>query len=139
MQLWDHQRTAVEKSMDRDNLALFFDAGTGKSATTINIILKIWGAQRKPAPVLIFCPPVVIENWRREWMRFAGLSPEFVVPLVGPQKKRIELVKNPGQAKIFILVMLLFAKFSDTPPKKSRNLLHQNFTLKMTLLLSVHK
>lgn len=102
MQLWDHQRKAVEKSKDRNNLALFFDAGTGKSATTINIILEKWNRQRVKSPVLIFCPPVVVENWRREWIRFANLPPDLILPLVGSQKKRIELIQTNGQALVYV-------------------------------------
>lgn len=104
MKLWDHQGRAVDKSMEdkRKCLALLFDPGTGKTFTTIAIILEKWNRDGHGSPVLIFCPPVVIENWRREWMRFAGLAENRILPLVGSQKERIKLLEKPFPASVFI-------------------------------------
>jgi len=100
MQLWKHQQVAVEKSLSKDFLALFFDPGTGKTGTTIRILLKKFVQHAGQFPVLIFCPPVVIPNWAAEWKKFADIT--NVVQLTGSQKKRVELFKKAKPNSIFV-------------------------------------
>ena len=62
--LWAHQEEAVKRA--NDHFALFFDPGTGKTATTINILRKVYSKEGRLLPTLVLCPPVVITNWKNE-------------------------------------------------------------------------
>jgi SNF2 family DNA or RNA helicase len=50
----------------------------------------------------------VIPNWREEWLKFTKISGKKVIPLYGPQKKRVALMQkytlnpDPNEAVIFI-------------------------------------
>ena len=50
---------------------------------------------------LVICPPIVIENWNREFGKFSKVQQKNICPLIGPGKKRLELFKS-SNAKIFI-------------------------------------
>lgn len=88
--LWKHQIQAVEMSKYTPDLALFFEMGTGKTATTINILRHRYAENKRLMRTLVLGPPIVIENWRREFQMHSKISSYDVVPLVGTGKKRIK-------------------------------------------------
>lgn len=64
---WAHQLEAINTAKDRDAFALFFEQGCGKTSTLINILRHKGEQNYGLAPsTLILCPPIVIENWKRE-------------------------------------------------------------------------
>lgn len=84
--LWDHQKKALEKLKNKPGFALFMDPGTGKTrviAEELNNIIH------KHPKVLIICPPVVINQWKQELVRFTKISKDDIFPLVGEGKKRL--------------------------------------------------
>lgn len=124
--LWTHQKDAVAKARGKNFHALFFEMGCGKTATAINILREKyyeWGMRR----TLIFCPPIVIENWKREWAMHSKIKLREIILLQGSQKKRLSLMADAlqglGSSKICItnyesLIMdELFAAFMYWKPE----------------------
>lgn len=69
--LWAHQKKGASQIAIRDYFALFFEIGTGKTATTI-AGLDLRYPKSWPR-VLIICPLTVTHNWRREIGNWSGL------------------------------------------------------------------
>ena len=84
--LWDHQKEAVNRARLKDCFALFFEMGTGKTRTALEILKE--NLQKQPElKVLIVCPLVVVPNWVKEARHWIGLQ---ATALQGPQKKRVQ-------------------------------------------------
>lgn len=92
--LWQHQLAAIERAKDVDEFALFFEVGTGKTATAINILRHKFHERKATLNTLILCPQIVIENWRREWLTHSHINPDQVSCLRGTAKKRIKVLKE---------------------------------------------
>ena len=60
MNLWNHQKYALEKFKNRPFFGLLFDCGLGKTVTAIKI------AEAKERPVLIIAPNVLCKQWAEE-------------------------------------------------------------------------
>jgi SNF2 family DNA or RNA helicase len=101
---WKHQREVIEKSGALPNFGLFFEAGTGKTATTINILRGKFAAEKRMLRTLVLCPPIVIDNWKREFGMHSKISQERIVLLNGTGKQRLEkfLEADPVSQNIFI-------------------------------------
>jgi SNF2 family DNA or RNA helicase len=87
--LWEHQKTALEKSKSIPNLGLFFDLGTGKTRTMIEILTHLYTNKGRVMKTLIFGPSVVVENWKREILRFSNIEEVDILCLQGTGKKRL--------------------------------------------------
>lgn len=91
MQLWKHQLQAIEKAKEIDKLALFFDTGTGKSATVINILRNLYNTERRIKRTLFFTPVSVCAQIKREFDKFSKIPQEKIGVFTQSGKKRIEL------------------------------------------------
>lgn len=94
-ELWAHQEQAVEKARSLDNLALFFDTGTGKTRTMIEILREEYNSYRTIFRTLILAPLSVCAQWKTEFAKFAPKFPQdriFVLTMHG--KKRTEILKT---------------------------------------------
>jgi SNF2 family DNA or RNA helicase len=100
--LWDHQQTAIDAAKNSDYYGLFFAPGTGKTRTTIEILIEKYAQFDEILPTFIFCPPVVVSNWKSEFLKYS-LIPEYqIIPLVGPGKKRLKTLSEANKNSIFI-------------------------------------
>lgn len=88
MELWDHQKKAIERAQTLKNYALLMEPGTGKSATLINILRQKYASHNQILKTLILCPTVVCENWKAEWAKFSKVPEEQVLVLLGSGKER---------------------------------------------------
>lgn len=95
-ELWAHQKNIVEKARPYKHFALFAEPGTGKTATTISILREVYSSHKRLLPTLIFCPPVVISNWKREISVWSKIQADNVVMLQGPGKKRAADLAKAG-------------------------------------------
>lgn len=95
-ELWEHQKGIVEKARPYKHFALFAEPGTGKTATTISILREVYSEHKRLLPTLIFCPPVVISNWKREISVWSKIQSDNVVMLQGPGKKRAAELAKAG-------------------------------------------
>lgn len=97
IKLWEHQQKAVEKARGKSGFALFFSMGTGKTATTINIVRELYKKEKRLLKTLILCPPIVVNNWKREFGIHSKIKAQDIVCLTGSGKKRLEaLLKIEG-------------------------------------------
>ena len=107
IKLWDHQQRGVENALAAgDGYAFFFEQGTGKTLTTITTLRAWMNEEKRVIPTLILCPPIVVENWKREIAKFSKIPSDRVICLRGTGKKRLELLldalKKWGGECIFI-------------------------------------
>lgn len=93
---WAHQLAAIERGKDLPNFGLFFDVGVGKTSASINILRHKFNEAKRVMRTLILGPPIILENWRREWLAHSNIKPEMVCVLYGPGKKRVELLREKG-------------------------------------------
>lgn len=90
MKLWAHQQQAVEFGRKHKHLALFMEAGTGKTGAAINILREEYNSQRRIAPTLIVAPLSVCPQWKKEFALFSKVPQEKILVLTGARDKRIE-------------------------------------------------
>lgn len=103
MELWKHQQQAIREAHTKRDYALFFEQGTGKTRTAIEILRRKFAENERVLRTIIFCPKIVTRNWKDEILKFSKIKPSSVVILTGTQKKRIETFqKNSDLDKIFI-------------------------------------
>lgn len=101
MELWQHQKQAIERAHNLNNYALLFEPGTGKSATIINILRQKYTKHGKILKTLILCPTVVCDNWKHEWAKFSKVPKDQIEVLDGPAKHRVQAIRS-GSYQILI-------------------------------------
>lgn len=87
---WQHQLEAIERARYRRDYALFFEQGTGKTATAIHILRGKFAHAERVLRTIIVTLPLPIPQWREEWLAHSKIDPKLVVPLYGSGKKRIQ-------------------------------------------------
>ena len=90
IKLWKHQIECVEKLKKRPNGALFMEPGTGKTATTIHLMRCKYNEKKELSPTLIFCPPIVVKNWKREILAHSKIPTDKILPLIGSGANRLK-------------------------------------------------
>ena len=91
---WEHQKQGVELSFKHDNLGLLWDMGTGKSRCVVDILRGRFAVNGRVMRTLIFAPPIVLRNWKREFAGFSRLQDYQVKVLTGTGKKRTSNLKS---------------------------------------------
>jgi SNF2 family DNA or RNA helicase len=100
---WAHQLEAIDKSKSIKDMALFWEMGTGKTATTVNILRHKYQEAGGVLRTLILSPIVVLENWKEEFIRHAQLAPNNILVLDGSgHKKTDQIMSAIGEGKIII-------------------------------------
>ncbi len=100
--LWEHQEVGVKRALAVHNFAFFFEMGVGKSRTVIETLSKRFQARQTLLKTLIFCPPIVVPQFRDEWLKYTGLKGRDVIALQGSAKKRLKVFQENKGPKIFI-------------------------------------
>ncbi len=59
----------------------------------------MWNEKKRLPKTLIFCPPIVIENWKAEWLKNSRIPGDKITCLYGPGKKREQLFMERTEAK----------------------------------------
>jgi SNF2 family DNA or RNA helicase len=85
---WQHQIAARQAAQGMDCYGLFFEQGCGKSAALIDILTDLYKVQGQLS-TLILCPPIVVENWKREFARFSDVKQADIHCLKGSSFDRI--------------------------------------------------
>lgn len=100
---WNHQLEAIRRADLLPDYGLFWEPGTGKTATTIHMLRAKFNAVRRLLRTVIFCPPIVVRNWRDEFMRHSNIDPAKVVLLTGSGKQRLALFeKHRTEGCVFV-------------------------------------
>lgn len=97
-QLWNHQKEAILRGRFLDCFALFFEPGTGKSRTTIELLSDKYSQNdfRKKGAILntlILCPLVVVEQWKREFEKYSNISQTQIFTMIGNGQKKFGVMK----------------------------------------------
>jgi len=94
--------------------------GTGKTRTMIEMLKDLYREFEGIPRTLIFCPPVVIQNWVNELAKYSDIPAKFIIPLIGPGAKRAMLYEKGGPIFITnyesLLMPALWGKFLRQPP-----------------------
>lgn len=98
---WDHQLKVFNEAKDLTEYALFFDMGTGKTFSLINLLRYKYIRHKGLLKTLILCPLIVTENWANEFRKYSKIDSKSIAVLTGPGKERAKLLRD-GKAKIFI-------------------------------------
>lgn len=102
IQPWAHQLDGIERARSMRDFAFFFDMGTGKTATTINTIRHRYYEQAKVLKTLVLCPPVVCENWAREFDMHSWVGNKCLV-LDGSGTERLAKLKEFSHEKPIVI------------------------------------
>lgn len=104
MNLWEHQKQAIEKARSHRDYALFFEQGTGKTATAIHILRDRFNEKSRIRKTLIICPLIVVKNWAKEIQMWSKIPSHRVFAMNNSGKKRqLELDKAIDRENIIIL------------------------------------
>jgi len=86
--LWIHQLQAIREAEVTPDLGLFFEQGTGKSRTTIEIIRRRYAAFGRIRKTLILAPLIVCKNWKDEFGMFSKIPQREIIVLTKSGKAR---------------------------------------------------
>ena len=92
--LWKHQALTVQKAAHLPYFGLFFEPGAGKTATVIHILRDKMNAKKRVLKTLIFCPPIVIDNWKHEFTLNSKIPSSSITALIGSGKQRRRLFQE---------------------------------------------
>lgn len=108
--LWFHQEEAIKRARNLPSYALHFEPGTGKSRTAIEIIRHRFNTDKRILRTLIFTPPIVVPNFRDEWLKFSKIDRKDVICLLGSGAQRFKTFiqnafneKGERRGKVFVL------------------------------------
>ena len=102
--LWAHQVQALKMASGKRDFALFFEPGCGKTLTAIAISRFKMFMKRRPLRTLVICPPIVVKNWREEWLASSHFNEKEVVCLLGSGAKRKKTLEQSSDfAKVVIM------------------------------------
>lgn len=85
---WKHQLKAIERARELNSFGLFFEQGTGKTSTSINIAREKMNKKKKFFRTLVLAPIIVLENWKKEWFANSEVEANKIIILTGPEKDR---------------------------------------------------
>lgn len=94
---WKHQQR-IENLIANENrevFGLFHDCGTGKTKTASEIYRIKCGVNKRWVKMLIICPLVVLENWKRELLTHTYIKEKQIQILDGCTKPNGRKLKNP--------------------------------------------
>lgn len=83
--LWQHQSNFVERAKlpGGNELALFFDPGTGKTRTLLEVLRWIYNTRTRVERTLIVAPLIVTKNWKDEIKKYTKIPDSKVHTLEG--------------------------------------------------------
>jgi len=94
--LWSHQKKGIDFAEGKPSVGFFYEPGCGKTRTAINVLYNKFRDEGSVLRTLILCPPIVINNWKREIAKYSEIPEEIVTELIGPGKKRAKTFYEKG-------------------------------------------
>lgn len=86
--LWKHQQQGVVAARSQPHLAIFYEVGTGKTATMIYILREEYQRHLALQNTLIFAPLSICAQWKKEFERFSQINADSIHVLTGTGKDR---------------------------------------------------
>ena len=105
IELWSHQKQAIDIAKNKDSFGLFFEMGCGKTATAINIIVDKYKKYDSLLKTIILCPPIVVPNWKAEFLTYSGVNSVNILLLQGAGTRRLTEFRDKcmfGSCKIVV-------------------------------------
>lgn len=99
--LWAHQVAGINLALHKGSFGFFFEAGTGKTRTTIEVLRHLYTNHNECLKTLIVAPQVVCPNWKAEFAKFSKIPPHMIEVLEGSGRERTDTIKTTG-ARILI-------------------------------------
>jgi len=116
---WEHQRKAVQETLDKESYGFFFEVGAGKTMTAINAARYKYMKAGRLLKTLIVAPPIVLENWKKEYLMHSKIDAKDIIVLYGTGKERLKILDRVGdQNKILITNYETLTMGSKKDPKK---------------------
>lgn len=92
--LWKHQEKGIALGKTFPGIGLFFEQGTGKTRTAIEIIRNIFTREKRFLPSLILGPIIVLENWKVEFAKYSKIPQDKIFVCYGTGKQKLEILKK---------------------------------------------
>lgn len=86
--LWQHQTDGINRALEQAGFGFFFEAGTGKTRTCIEVLRHRYTQHGEILKTLIVAPTVVCPNWKNEFALYSKIPPEMIEVLSGSGKDR---------------------------------------------------
>lgn len=99
--LWQHQIEGINRALGHTGFGFFFEAGTGKTRTCIEVLRHVYTSENELLRTLILAPSVVCPNWKNEFALYSKIPPNMIEVLAGSGRDRISTIQNTG-ARILI-------------------------------------
>jgi SNF2 family DNA or RNA helicase len=104
IELWAHQKQAVELAMKSPHFAFLFEQGTGKTRAALEALRRrIAQTKSRTSKVLILAPGITLENWRHELKKYAPELAPFARIADGPGPRRVETILRAHDKNILIV------------------------------------
>lgn len=100
--LYPFQKEIYNRFKDQSSAALLMDMGTGKTPTTISLIRYKYMMAGGILPTIIFCPLIVLDNWKNEFTTWTNIDPKYIGVVKGTLKKRLAVIENPMHKIIIV-------------------------------------
>jgi len=114
-ELWKHQSEAIHKAVPTSELGLFFEQGTGKTRTCIEILRRKFSKEGRVMRTLIVCPLIVCRNWKDEFAKYSKISPDKITILTGEGKKRVKVLEKLLDRDSIIITNFEGVQVKDIP------------------------
>lgn len=119
VQPWQHQLEGIRRANETDSFGFFYQVGSGKTLTAINAARYKFAKHKRLLKTLVVAPPIVLENWRKEWLANSKVNPKDIVVLYGTGKQRLKMLEQIGDTnKIIITNYETLTMGSKKDPKK---------------------
>ncbi|MCB0420661.1 MAG: DEAD/DEAH box helicase [Bdellovibrionales bacterium] len=99
---YDFQQEIIDRFKHESQAAIFGDPGTGKTLMALNILRHKYNEHKQILRTVIFCPSIVIENWKHEFSLNTKVDPIYIGCVQGTKKKRLQTLRNKNY-KILII------------------------------------
>lgn len=97
----DYQKYCIARMIASDKLGLFLDMGLGKTVITLTAIQDLKYNRFLVRKVLVIAPKKVAEDtWTREAEKWDHLKLLRVLPVLGPEQKRIRALCTPADVYV---------------------------------------
>jgi len=99
---YQFQTEIIDRFKNESCAGLFLDMGVGKTLITSNLIRYKMNKHQTIFRTVIFCPIIVLDNWKRELLMSTRIPSEMIGVIKGSKKKRLDALANP-KYKVLII------------------------------------
>lgn len=93
--IYGHTKKKQKREQNICRILVYFSKWVpGKSRTALEILKDKFNAAGRILRTFIFCPPLVVPNWKDEWIKYTKIDKKKVIPLYGSQVKRLQTFKE---------------------------------------------